>query len=158
ERIKPDIVMLDPFVKLHALEENDNGAMDFVCDLLAQLGIEYDISVDAPHHSRKGTAVPGDPDSGRGGSSIRDAGRLVFTLTVMSEEEAQKFNIPIHMRRAYVRLDSAKVNLLPGTQPAAWFRLVGVKLNNGNDKYPNGDEIQTVVPWMPPDTWDNLST
>jgi hypothetical protein len=28
--------MLDPFIKLHALEENDNGAMDFVCDLLVQ--------------------------------------------------------------------------------------------------------------------------
>jgi RecA-family ATPase len=30
DRRKPDIIGLDPFVKLHALEENDNGAMDFV--------------------------------------------------------------------------------------------------------------------------------
>jgi hypothetical protein len=36
EARKPDLVMLDPFIKLHALEENDNGAMDFVCDLLVQ--------------------------------------------------------------------------------------------------------------------------
>src|SRR5262245_24029135 len=31
ERRKPDVVGLDPFVKLHALEENDSGDMDFVC-------------------------------------------------------------------------------------------------------------------------------
>ena len=32
EQLKPDIVCLDPFVKTHALGENDNSAMDFVCD------------------------------------------------------------------------------------------------------------------------------
>jgi hypothetical protein len=32
ERLRPDLIVLDPFVKLHALEENDNGAMDFVCE------------------------------------------------------------------------------------------------------------------------------
>jgi hypothetical protein len=37
DRRQPDPVILDPFVKLHALEENDNAAMDFVCDLLAKL-------------------------------------------------------------------------------------------------------------------------
>jgi hypothetical protein len=41
------------------------------------------------HHTRKGTLTPGDADTGRGGSSIKDAGRLVCTLTVMREEEAK---------------------------------------------------------------------
>jgi RecA-family ATPase len=54
ERRRPDLLVLDPYVKLHALEENDNGAMDFVCDLLVTLAIEYDIAVDAPHHTKKG--------------------------------------------------------------------------------------------------------
>jgi hypothetical protein len=92
KRRKPDVIGLDPFVKLHALEENDNGQMDFVCDLLTQLAIEHNIAVDAPHHQNKGTPTPGDADSGRGGSSIRDAGRLVFTLTPMSEQEAKTFS------------------------------------------------------------------
>ena len=43
-------------MKVHALEENDNGAMDFVCDLLATLAIEYDIAIDAPHHNSEGAA------------------------------------------------------------------------------------------------------
>jgi RecA-family ATPase len=93
ERRRPGLVVLDPYVKLHALEENDNGAMDFVCDLLATLAIEYDIAVDAPHHTKKGQLTPGDADSGRGASAIRDAGRLIYTLTTMSEDEAKTFGI-----------------------------------------------------------------
>src|SRR5262245_13190238 len=68
ERIRPDLVTLDPFIKLHALEENDNGAMDFVCDLLVQLAIEYDIAIDVPHHTKKGQIAAGDADAGRGAS------------------------------------------------------------------------------------------
>jgi hypothetical protein len=131
ERRRPDIIGLDPFVKLHALEENDNGAMDFVCDLLTRLAIEYDIAVDAPHHQKKGTPTSGDADSGRGASGIKDAGRLVHTLTAMSEEEAKMFGISHTERRGYVRLDPAKVNITPPSQHTKWFRLVGVNLGNG---------------------------
>jgi hypothetical protein len=155
--MKPDIIGLDPFVKLHALEENDNGQMDFVCDLLTQLAMEFDIAVDVPHHTRKGTVTPGDAETGRGASGVKDAGRLVCTLTVMSPEEAETFGIKEEQRPAYVRLDPAKVNIMPKAQHATWFRLVGVPLRNGTDEYPNGDEVQTVEPWAPPDTWANLS-
>jgi hypothetical protein len=41
---------------------------------------------------------------------------------------------------------------------ATWFKLIGVPLNNGTPEYPNGDEVQTVEPWSPPDIWANLST
>jgi hypothetical protein len=132
--------------------------MDFVCDLLAKLAITYDIAVDAPHHAKKGALSPGDADTGRGGSAIRDAGRLVYTLTPMGDDEANTYGIKPDERRAYVRLDNAKVNLVPGTAPAAWFKLVGVTLGNGTDLYPHGDEIQTVLPWKPPELWADLST
>jgi hypothetical protein len=166
KRRKPDVIGLDPFVKLHALEENDNGQMDFVCDLLTQLAIEHNIAVDAPHHQKKGTPTPGDADSGRGGSSIRDAGRLVFTLTPMSEQEAKTFGIGEIDRHDFIRLDPAKVNIVRRSQKAKWFRLVGVRLGNGTKAadgspggdYPNGDEVQTVEPWTPPELWADTST
>ena len=122
ERRRPDLVILDPYVKLHALEENDNGAMDFVCDLLATLAIEYDIAIDAPHHTKKGQIAPGDADSGRGASAMRDAGRLMHTLTTMDEAEAKAFSIDPELRHAYVRLDKGKVNLVPPTRTATWFK------------------------------------
>jgi hypothetical protein len=158
ERRRPDLVVLDPYVKLHALEENDNGAMDFVCDLLATLAIEYDIAIDAPHHTKKGQLTPGDADSGRGASATRDAGRLVYTLATMSEEEAEAFGINPEERASYIRLDKGKVNLAPPARTATWFKLVGVRLENGNDEYPNGDEVQTLEPWDPPELWDGLTS
>ncbi len=154
---KFDIVALDPFIKLHALEENDNGAMDFVCDLLTKIAIDRNIAVDAPHHTKKGQQVAGDADAGRGASSARDAGRLLYTLTRMTEDEAKAFNIPLERRAFYVRLDSSKVNIAPPSQDATWFELVGVTLGNGTAQYPTGDEVQTVVPWQPPKTWAGLS-
>jgi hypothetical protein len=157
ERRRPDLVTLDPFIKLHALEENDNGAMDFVCDLLVQLAIEYDIAVDAPHHTKKGQITAGDADAGRGASSARDAGRLVYTLTRMTEDEAKAFGVKLEDRNLYVRLDSGKVNIAAPSREATWFKLVGVPLGNGNADYPSGDEVQTVVPWHPPKTWDGIS-
>jgi len=131
--------------------------MDFVCDLLATLAIEYDIAIDAPHHTRKGQLTPGDADSGRGGSAVRDAGRLIYTLTAMTEEEAKQFGVNPEDRAAYIRLDKAKVNLAPPARAAEWFQLVGVPLHNGNEEYPNGDEVQTVKRWTPPKLWAGLA-
>jgi AAA domain len=158
ERLGIDLVLIDPLVKAHAIEENNNSGMDFVCELLTQIAIEYDVAVDVAQHTHKGTLSAGDADNGRGASSVRDAGRLGYTLTTMSEEEASSFGIEREQRKLYVRLDSAKVNITPPSQKATWFKLVGVRLGNGNDTYPNGDEVQTVERWTPPETWAGLST
>jgi hypothetical protein len=148
-RVKPDLVSLDPFVKTHALEENDSGDMDFVCDLLAQMGTEFNIAIDSPHHVHKGTVEPGNADAGRGSSGIRDAARLVSTLCAMTEEEADQFNINKEHRRFYVRLDPAKTNIAAPPQRATWFRLVGVPIGNATKEYPNGDTVQVAEPWEP---------
>lgn len=151
ERRRPDLVILDPFVKLHALEENDNAAMDAVADLLTQLGREYDIAMDSPAHTRKGMVAAGDADARRGASAARDAGRLDYTLIPMSEDEAKAFGIPPEERREYLRLDSAKVNLLPPARTAQWFKLISVPLGNTTPDYPDGDYVQTLEPWKPPE-------
>jgi hypothetical protein len=156
-RHDPDLVSLDPFIKTHGLEENDSSDMDFVCDLLARLAIEFNIAVDSPHHVHKGQVIPGDADSGRGSSGIKDAGRLIYTLTPMSEAEAKIFNIDPNDRFTYIRLDSAKVNLAVRSGKAEWFHTIGVPIGNGNKQYPNGDTIQVVEPWSPPSAWADTS-
>lgn len=156
ERRKPDLISLDPFVKTHSLEENDSGDMDYVCDLLARMAVQYNVAVDSPHHVHKGMVTPGDADSGRGSSGIRDAGRLVYTLAPMSEEEARAFNIATQDRSAYVRLDPAKVNIAARAIGATWFKIEGQPIDNGTDEYPSGDTIQVCEPWSPPETWSGL--
>jgi len=152
-RYDPDLVSLDPFIKTHGLEENDSGDMDFVCDLLAHIAIEFNIAVDSPHHVHKGQVIPGDADSGRGSSGIKDAGRLIYTLTPMSGIETKIFNIDPNDRFAYVRLDSAKVNLAVRSGKAEWFHIIGVTISNGTKQYPAGDTVQVLEPWSPPDAW-----
>lgn len=157
DRRMPDLVALDPFVKTHALEENDAGDMDFVCSLLARLAIERNIAVDAPHHVHKGTITPGDADSGRGSSGIKDAGRLIYTLCAMSDDEAATFSVPPGERKCYVRLDAAKINIAVHPTDAVWFKLVSVAIGNATPEYPNGDHIQVVEPWNPPLPFEGLN-
>jgi AAA domain/Primase C terminal 2 (PriCT-2) len=152
-----DIVSLDPFVKSHAVGENDNIAIDAVVEILTQLAAKYDIAVDVPHHISKGQADPGNANRGRGASSMKDAARLVYTLTPMTLEEAKGFDLDEAMRRSLIRMDSGKVNIAPPMAEAKWFHLVGVPIGNGTDLYPNGDMVQTVEPWTPPDKWAGLS-
>lgn len=149
QRTNPDLVGLDPFVKTHALEENSSGDMDFVCDLLAQMGVEFNIAIDSPHHVHKGTVEPGNADAGRGSSGIRDAARLVSTLCSMTEEEADRFAVKQEERRFYVRLDPAKMNIAAPPQRATWFRLIGVNIDNPTSEYPSGDTVQVAEPWQP---------
>jgi hypothetical protein len=151
EEFKPDIVALDPFVKLHALLENDSGDMNFVCDLLIRIAVECDVAVDIPHHVHKGLIEAGDADAGRGSSGIRDASRLVFTLTQMTKEEAANYSeVKEEDIASYVRLDTGKINIAAHSKAITWFRLVGEPIGNFKPPiYPNGDTIQVVTPWKP---------
>jgi hypothetical protein len=155
-RINPDLVSLDPFVKTHALEENDSGDMNFVCDLLVQMCAEFNIAVDSPHHVHKGMVEPGNADAGRGSSGIRDAARLVSTLCTMTDQEADGFGISKDQRRYYVRLDPAKTNIATPASKATWFRLVGVNIGNGTPEYPAGDNVQAAEPWAPSSPFDDV--
>ena len=151
-----DVIILDPFIKTHGIPENDIAGMDFVCGLLTAIATDLNVAVDAPHHNRKGAATPGDADRARGASSIVDASRLVYTLTAMSSEEASLLDISDKDRRAFIRVDNAKVNLAPVGGDAQWFKLIGIPLGNETGTYPAGDIVQTVIPWAPPEIWADV--
>ncbi|HEY7415449.1 MAG TPA: AAA family ATPase, partial [Ktedonobacteraceae bacterium] len=153
-----DIVCIDPFVKTHAVEENANMMIDEVAQVLVDLMYKHDIAIDAPHHISKGTGEPGNANRGRGASSMKDAARLVFTLTPMSEKEGTTYKIPEELRRRLVRMDSGKVNITPPMHLAKWYELIGVKLGNSTELYPNGDEVQAIRQWTPPNTYIDDST
>ena len=152
-----DVVTLDPFVKTHSVEENSNSAIDDVMQVLTDLAAKHNIAVDAPHHVSKGHSDPGNANRGRGATAMKDGGRLVYTLTPMSLDEAQTFDIGEEERRLLIRMDSGKVNITKPLSATKWFRLIGVRLGNQTETYPNGDEVQTVEPWTPPDIWTGLS-
>lgn len=154
---KIDLILIDPLVKAHDVEENDNTAMDFVISTLTTLAIENNIAVDVLHHTSKGAADPGNADRGRGASAVNNGARLVYTLATMSVEEARAFQIAETDRRSFIRIDSGKVNIAPPLRDAKWFQIVGVDLRNSSSLYPSGDNVQTVVPWTPPQALDGVT-
>jgi hypothetical protein len=142
-------VAIDPFIKSHGVPENDNNAIDLVATLITRIAEVKNVAILILHHHRKGLTEPGDADGIRGASALRDAGRLNATVTKMTEVEAKALGVEPDERRSLIRRDGAKVNLGPATE-AVWFKIVGVSLGNGTPEYPNGDEVQTVERWYPP--------
>lgn len=152
-----DATFLDPLIKTHAVGESDNAAMDFLAEILGDIAIRHDCAPCTPHHTRKGPADPGNADTGRGASSLKDAFRLCYTLYPMSKEEAGLVGVSDEDRAALVRLDAAKVNLVRRSLTPRWFRLVGVRLDNKTEIYPHGDEIQAIERWYPPDHFKGIA-
>lgn len=145
ERTKPDVLILDPFVELHGEEENDNTAIRAVMATFRTLAKEHDLGIVLLHHTRKGAASPGDPDSMRGASSIVGAARVALTLNVMTDEEAEASNIQAKRRRDFFRLDGAKSNYAP-IEEAEWFERKVRDLKNG-------DQVAIAWPWNAPNIW-----
>lgn len=155
QEFRPDILGLDPFVELHAAEENDNTAVRAVMARFRAMAAEYDMGVIIFHHTRKGIGAPGDPESLRGASAIVGAARVVLTLNVMTEEEAKATSVPPTRRHDYFRLDHAKSNYAP-IGDAEWFQRIEIKLGNGTtDKEPDG--VAVAWPWTPPKPFANTT-
>jgi hypothetical protein len=74
----------------------------------------------------------------------------------MSQDDAKNFDFNEAERASLVRMDKGKVNIAPPAIAAQWFRLVSVSIGNGTALYPNGDQVQTVEPWYPPDIWEHV--
>jgi hypothetical protein len=159
DELKLDIVCVDPAIKAHSVRESDNPEIDAFASLLTDLAAEKNIAIDLLSHERKASAVSaGDVNRGRGAGSLKDAQRLAYTLTGMSETEAATLGVSETERMFLVRLDNAKVNIAPPSRSATWFRLVGVNLGNGDATYPNGDNVQTVELWTPAPLFDGLTS
>ena len=156
KRLEIDAVTLDPFVKCSGAPENDNVAVDAVARILARIAEQGNVAVAVSHHFRKGAAEAGNIDSARGARSLIDAARIALTLMPMSTEEANKFGIPEDERCRLIRLDDGKVNLALASR-AKWYRLASVNIDNGTVDYPQGDNVQAVEQWTPPETWAGLS-
>lgn len=138
-----DVLFVDPLSELHGVEENDNSAMRAVVAEFRALAVRLNMAVCIVHHTRKGLAVAGDADAGRGASSVSGAARVVLTITGMTPEEAGAFNLPAEAARHHFRLDGGKANYSPLTA-CEWFERRVFTLAND-------DQVAAVVSWHPPE-------
>jgi hypothetical protein len=147
-----DVLMLDPLVSFHSLNENDNGQMDLLLkEGLGGIASRTNCAGEIFHHS--GKAKPGQAETivedARGASAILWAVRGARVLNFMTPDEAEKLGIGEDARRFHVRITNGKANMGP-LGKATWFKLAVENL-------PNGDEVACASPWNPPDPFRGVT-
>ena len=152
-----DVSIFDPFVSIHAVAENDNGAIDTVAKELAGIADRCNCSVETIHHVRKSNGAEMTADDARGASSLIGAARSVRVANPMTADEAARADINPAERRLYFRVDGGKANMAPPSAASVWRRLVGVSLGNGTSTYPE-DSVGVVTAWAWPDAFKGLTT
>lgn len=151
-----DVVVLDPLVKAHAVNENDNNAIDTVCKAIARIADATDTAWDLVHHVRKVHGPEITVEDGRGASALLAAARSARVLNPMTKEEADRAGVEKH--RGYFRTDNGKANLAPPPDRSSWFRLASVSLENGGDNpFDQPDHVAVVVEWQWPDAMESVT-
>jgi hypothetical protein len=145
---KITLLIVDPFVRSHRLEENKNDHIDFAAALWAYVAEKANCTILLVHHFKKG-GVSGEADSFRGASTLTNASCAAVSMATMSEKEAAAPGVEFKQRRFYIRADNAKQNLAPPPEDTTWFKLISVPLDNG-------DFVHTLERWKPLSPWADL--
>lgn len=149
------VLQVDPLVKAHWAEENDNKQIDAVLDVFADIAKRCGAAIDLVHHTRKPpsgfVATAGDINTARGAGALAGAVRSARTITPMSEKESEAFSIPFDRRGWYIRVDDAKGNMSAPSSDAVWCERHTVELSQG-------DYVGVLAPWSPPDPFDELGS
>lgn len=163
ERHKIDVMIVDPFVSTHRVNENDNGAIDKVAKLWAQIADYTNCAVDVVHHLKKLADREATVEDARGAVSLIGAARSVRVLNRMSEEQAIRAGLSDSERFSYFYIHHGKVNLTKMDNSEHWRKLESVGLGNGGKgnlamlkqdtagvvtewKWPSKDDIAEQVP------------
>jgi len=153
QRLDIGLLQVDPLVKAHYAEENDNKQIDAVLDVFADVAKRCGAAIDLVHHTRKPpsgfVATAGDINTARGAGALAGAVRSARTITPMSDKEAEAFDIDPQRKGWYVRVDDAKGNMSAPSKDAVWFERHSVELMQG-------DYVGVLAPWAPPDPFEGL--
>lgn len=129
-------VSVDPLVRAHRLNENDNTSADVLMQCVSRVAQRANCAISLVHHTAKNRSseqLAGNIDFARGASAFVNAARIASTLTTMDKLSSERLGVGDVERGFYLRLDNAKSNMAPPDASARWFKKVGVNLNNGDN-------------------------
>lgn len=131
----PDVGLMvyDPLVDIHDVDEGDNPHMNYVMRVLHRVAREANVCNLVLHHTTKaGTAKQedrvGNMDVSRGASGIVYKSRISFTLMNATTQDCEEYGLQEGERNTWVRLDDAKMNLALASGDPTWFRKEGVRI------------------------------
>ncbi len=143
-----DVLIIDPFVSSHRVEENDNNAIDLVVKAWGKIADATGCAIELVHHTRKQNGNEVNAESARGAGSLIAGVRDARTLNPMSEDEGAKAGVDNH--RLYFRVQSDKANMAPPSDRATWYKKNSVDLGNG-------EQVAAISEWQWPDPFKALS-
>lgn len=150
QKHKIDVMIVDPFVSTHQVNENDNGAIDKVAKLWAQIADHTNCAIDIVHHLRKLADREATVEDARGAVSLIGAARSVRILNRMSANQAKDAGLSEQDRYGYFSITHGKANLTAMSSKLDWRRLDGVPLGNGRGLTKPQDFAPVVVEWQWP--------
>jgi len=160
EKLGIGVLIVDPFITVHRVGENDNTLIRAVADEWSALAAQADIAVELVHHMRKHGTGEATVDDGRGASSLKDATRSNWALNPMTTGQAKQAAIPQNEKGSYFYVDPAlgKENYSQWhVSGLKWFKLVSVALGNAQDGY-DGDNVGVATHWEPADVTLSLDS
>lgn len=150
KRRRIDVLVIDPFVSTHFVNENDNAAIDAVAKEWARVANEAGCAVHLVHHTTKLRGDEATVELSRGASALVNAARSARAINPMTKEEANLCRISEVDRWRYFRVNDGKANYAPATGTAQWFAHASVELENG-------DNVGVVTPFTLPSPTDGVT-
>ena len=145
------VVILDPFVSAHLVNENNNGSVQAVVAMLRKLARDTNSSVQLVHHIRKGNGDDATIDSVRGAGSLISAARAARVINRITPEDAQALGVDEQESLGIFRMDDGKANLAPPSDKATYRRMVSVEIANG-------ERLGVATEFKLPDLFDGITT
>lgn len=139
--------IFDPFVEMHAANENDNTEVAVVGSVFRKIAVKADCAVMLAHHTRKppaataSDAYAGNMDTARGAGALNGVARMVATLYSIDAATGKKYGIPEDECRRYIRFDDAKANMSLVSGEPMFFRREGVTIGGFG-----GEEVGVLRP------------
>ncbi len=109
----PRLIIIDPLIKFHALDENVNTEMEQFLTLMTKMAEELGVAIILTHHVGKSAVLNGQSStqqSARGASAIVDQARWQVALSTLDEKYAKKIGIPADDAWKYLNATNPKIN------------------------------------------------
>ncbi|HEX7822735.1 MAG TPA: AAA family ATPase [Sphingobium sp.] len=151
-----DVLIVDPFVSSHEVEENSNSLIDKIAKAWGRVAKDANCVIILVHHTSKAGAGEVTALSARGAVALINACHATLVLNRMDKERAEQLGIPDDERRRYFSVEDDKHNRAPA-EKADWYRLASVDLGNGDhDGDLHGDSVGVAEPWQAPNPFDDV--
>jgi hypothetical protein len=144
------LVISDPFISMHAVNENSNPSIQAVVAMVRRITRETGCAFGMIHHIRKTGGEDATIDSVRGAGALIGAARSARVLNKVGKEDAADLGVNEIDAMGLFRVDEGKGNLRP-LESAVYRRMKSVKLDNG-------ESIGVAVAYSLPDLWDGMTT